>query len=91
MHLWAEFGTDPEGAKASLGRLSSDDPAREVVEGMIAFAQGDLEAARSHVAAVDLPDDQSFAKLELAWLRGMLAAAVAVSMVPSAASCVSMA
>ncbi len=73
-HLWAEFGAEEAAAVAAAEALAPG-PARTIAQGMLAFAAGDLEAAEASVQVELSPEDSALQHAELAWLRGMVAAA----------------
>lgn len=73
-HLWAEFGSDPEAARAAVDALPAS-AAKTIGEGMLAFAAGDVEGA-ARAGALSLGETAStFERAELDWLHGMVAAA----------------
>ncbi len=73
-HLWAEFGVEGEAAAEAV-RALEDSPAQTIAQGMLAFADGDIDAAASALD-VELGEDAPvFETLEFDWLRGMVAAA----------------
>jgi tetratricopeptide (TPR) repeat protein len=73
-HLWAEFGVGEDEANAAALALDENNPAAPIVDAMLAFAAGDLEAADASIADVEPPADSPFMLNEVAWLRAMLAA-----------------
>ncbi|MEM6296331.1 MAG: hypothetical protein AAGA54_33985 [Myxococcota bacterium] len=75
-HLWAEFGAEPEAARAAVEALPAS-AAKTIGAGMLAFAAGDLASAAGALDVSLGEEPSSFETAELAWLRGMVAAAQA--------------
>jgi predicted Zn-dependent protease len=75
-HLWTEFGSDESEAREAVEALSQRSPTAALAAAYIAFGDGDLDAARSRLEAIDELEDDSFFEAERLWLTGMLTAAM---------------
>lgn len=75
-HLWLEFGVGHEDAVIALEAAPEGTPARTLARAMLAFAEGNVEAAAQGDASVVLPADENVLLYEeQAWLHGLVAAA----------------
>ncbi|MCA9707632.1 MAG: hypothetical protein KDK70_17415 [Myxococcales bacterium] len=78
-HLWVEFGRDAEGARAAVEALSGSGPGVALARAMVAFADGDLDAAQAGLEEDRSHDGESgaddFVAGERAWLQGLLVVA----------------
>ncbi len=70
-HLWLEFGAEPEKAGQALADAPTDRAATSVAAAMMAFADGDLEAASGLADALE-PSGDAVVDAEATWLRGQL-------------------
>ena len=77
-HLWAEFGVAKAEAEAAVDALQPS-AAKTIGEGLLAFASGDIDSAASAQDVVLGEEAPTFERVELDWLRGMVAAARAES------------
>lgn len=75
-HLWAEFGAGEALARQAAEAISGDTPASALAQGFVAFAEGDLDVAKSRLDAVgEVPLEDPVIEGERVWLRAMLTAA----------------
>jgi tetratricopeptide (TPR) repeat protein len=78
-HRRAELGEGDEEARAAVAAVPGNPPGAALAQGLLAFADGDLEAAAASLAADVAADGElppsPFVMAERAWLGGVLAVA----------------
>lgn len=75
-HAWLEFGGDESAAREALGDVGLDDAARAVADAMLAFGDGELDAAADALSNMDDVSAQSASlRREALWMEGLVAVA----------------
>lgn len=74
-HLWTEFGSGESEAREAVEMVSGESTTGRLSAAFLAFADGDLEAAHSHLEVVGEVPEDPFLEGERLWLSGMLTAA----------------